>query len=389
VKALVLGGAGESGRYLVDAIAGAESIDSVVVADLDVERARAVAARHAGLDVTAAEVDLHDSRRLVELASAADCVVNCTAFRFFDSVFGAAVEAGADYLDLISEPTDAQRDAAERAGITAIAGVGKGPGTSNMVCAHAAASMDEPLEFHINFAVYRTIAPSPGLLDTILWELSGDCPTRQYYANDRFIWAPPLESSRLVDFPRPVGPQRAYVVPHPETVSLARNYPSLRFVAVRGTWHPTLMSDIEVLNRYGLLDSATVGPDGMPIFEAVRERIWQTHGGDRLAVGEWASVNVYETIGRRDGELVQRDYRFEHDPMGTDLIGFLTGVNAAAAVRLFARGARPPAPGFTDPELCFDPDEYLAELKTWPQMRITWNEHEIATGPKRRLLSDR
>jgi saccharopine dehydrogenase-like NADP-dependent oxidoreductase len=318
------------------------------------------------------------------LAEDADCIVNCTPFRFFDSVFAAALEARTDYLDLISAPTDAQRAAACSAGILAIAGIGKGPGTSNMVCAHAAAAMDEPLEFHVNFAVYRTIAPSEGLLDTILWELSAHCPTRQYFSNGRFVWAPPFECSRLVDFPGPVGRQRAYVVPHPETVTLVKNYPTLRFMAVRGTWHPTLMHDIDVLNRYGLLDDVPVGPGGMPIFDAVRERIWQTHGGDRLAVGEWASVNVYEAIGRRDEELVQRNYRFEHDPMGTEIIGFLTGVNAAASVRLLARGARPAAPGFTDPELCFDPDEYLAELEQWPQMRITWEEQQVEAGPLRR-----
>jgi saccharopine dehydrogenase-like NADP-dependent oxidoreductase len=382
MRVLVVGGAGEAGRHLVDALVGAPGIDSIVVADTDRATAEGLVAQHPR-HVSYAEADLHDLRRMVSLAEAASCVVNCAPFRFFDQVFDAAVAAHADYLDLISEPNQDARRRAREARIVAISGIGKGPGTSNMVCAHAAASMNEPLEFHVNFAVYRTIAPSPGLLDTILWELGEDCPTRQYFFNGRFVWAPPFECSRMVNFPAPVGRQRVFVVPHPETVSLVRNYPTLRFMAVRGTWHPSLMADIEVLNRYGLLDDAEVG-DGTRIGEAVRERIWQKHGGDRSSVPEWASVNVYETIGRRGDALVQRDYQFEHDPLGTDTVGFLTGVNAAASVRLFARGQRPTTPGFIDPELCFDPDDYLAELKLWPQMRITWEERELeASAPNR------
>jgi lysine 6-dehydrogenase len=384
IDALILGGAGEVGRPLTECLARAPEIGGVTIADFDIERARALAARTDREHIDVAAVDVGDTRRLVELAEQADCLVNCTPFPFFDSVMEAVLAARVNYVDFISEPTADQRRQAADAGITAISGLGLSPGTSNVLCAHAAESFEQPEEFHINFASYRTIAPSEGLLDTILWELGNECPTRQYFQNGRFVWVPPFEGSHIVNFPPPVGVQRVYVVPHTETTTLPRNFPGLAFVAVRGTWPPELMRDVEVLNKYGLLDQAPVGGGVLTSLAATKERIWQICGGERESLPVWSSFVTVEALGRVDGALVRREYVVSHDPWGRDAVGMTAGIHGAVGVRLLARRGKSTEAGFVDPERFFAPDEYVSELNAQADIHVSWDDQTVEAAPRER-----
>lgn len=383
MHALILGGAGEVGRHLTSCLATAPEIDRITIADADADRARALAVRIGSNRISVAQADAGDVRRVSELASGADCLVNCTPFSFFDDVIEAAIANQVDYVDFLSEPTTEHVERAAAAGITAISGLGLSPGTSNVVCAHAARDFDQVGEFHINFASFRPIAPSEGLLDTILWELSNDCPTRQYYSSGRWIWVPPFEGSHLVEFPDPVGEQRVYIVPHTETATLPRHFPDLRFVAVRGTWLPELMDDIAVLNKYGLLDAARLGQGSLTSFEATKERMWQTFGGRRDSLALWSSFMTIEAWGTIDGEAVEREYHVYHDPWGTEAVGTTAGIHGAVGVRLIA-GHGTERTGFVDPEQYFDPEEYLTELRAQPDIRVTWHERTVQSGPRTR-----
>jgi saccharopine dehydrogenase-like NADP-dependent oxidoreductase len=384
MHALVLGGAGEVGRHLTRCLAEAPEIDRITIADADSERARAIALRTGSSRVDVAQVDAGDVARVTALAEQTDCLVNCTPFGFFDEVIEAAFAARVDYVDFISEPTAEHLRRAAELGITAISGLGLSPGTSNVLCAHAAAEFDVVEEFHINFASFRPIAPSEGLLDTILWELGSECPTRQYFHNGRFVWVPPFEGSHLVRFPEPVGEQRVFVVPHTETATLPRSFPDVKFVAVRGTWLPELMVDMQVLNKYGLLDSEPVG-DGLTSFEATKRRIWQTWGGRREVLPLWSSFVTIEAVGRRGGELVRREYQLSHDPWGTEAVGTTAGIHGAIGVRLLARHGGT-GNGFTDPERYFNPHEYVNELQAQPDIQVSWHDGEVDAAARERLI---
>ena len=253
MRIVVVGGAGEVGAELVRDLTRVQDIDSLLVADVNEDRAATVAADVNDPRVTACGLDVHDRESGLELLEGASLLMNCTSFSLFDTVFELAVEAGVNYADLISEPTEQQRVAAERAGITAISGLGASPGLSNVLVRHAAEQFDELLGVNISWVSSRTAAPTPGLLDTILWEVSEGCSTRCFYRDGRHQRAEFLEGSRIVDFPQPVGRQFVYYVPHPEVRTLPGHFPTLQECAVRGTWRPELMQDMLALQRYGLL----------------------------------------------------------------------------------------------------------------------------------------
>jgi saccharopine dehydrogenase (NAD+, L-lysine-forming) len=345
-------------------LATCPEVTELVVADVDSRRAEALVAGFEGSRARAVELDLADRSAALAVLEGADVLMNCTSFTLFDAVIELAVAAGVDYADLISEPTAGQREAAANAGITAISGLGASPGLTNVLVRHAAAWLDELEEAHISWASFRTIAPSPGLLDTILWELSDTCPTRQYFQNGRYVHAGFMEGSRLVDFAAPLGRQRVYFVPHPEVVTLPRHFPSLRFCAVRGTWRPELMEDIRVLNEYGLLDAEAI--------EGTKARIWARKGGIRDDTPRRLFVNV-EVVGARGGETWRRIYDASHPDWGPEGTGKMTGICAAVGAQLLARHGRTQA-GFVDPEAYFDPDEFLAELDSRGTITVNWRD---------------
>ena len=297
MKVVVVGGAGAMGSALSADLAARAEIDELLVADVDGARAADLVARTGSPTAHATALDVEDRDAALDVLAGSQLLVNCTSFTLFDRVFELALAAGVDYCDLISEPTDDQRRAAAEAGITAVSGLGASPGLTNVLVAHAAGAFDELQETHVSWASFRSIAPSHGLLDTILWELADGCPTRRYFQNGRYVQARFMEGSRLVDFAEPVGRQRVYYVPHPEVTTLPRNFPALAFCAVRGTWRPELMEHVRVLNEYGLLD-----PDAL---EATKSSIWARKGGQRDESPWRLFVNV-ELVGLRGGESWRR-----------------------------------------------------------------------------------
>ena len=111
--------------------------------------------------VAVLEVDVRDRDRALAALTGADLLMNCTSFALFDDVFALALAAGVDYADLISEPSDHQREAARDAGITAISGLGATPGLSNVLVAHAAGELDDVHDVEISWLSSRTAMSSP------------------------------------------------------------------------------------------------------------------------------------------------------------------------------------------------------------------------------------
>ena len=73
-----------------------------------------------------------------------------------------------------------------------------------MLARLGADELDTVDTIHIAFASHRDIAPSPGLLDTILAEFSPE-ESRFYHEDGRLIEVQPFDGARTVAFQPPVG----------------------------------------------------------------------------------------------------------------------------------------------------------------------------------------
>lgn len=369
MRVIVLGGCGAMGSEVTRDLAQTSEFEEIVIADANLQRAQALAEELGGGRVRALQVDAGNEQALTETLRGVDVVANCTTYHFGLSVTRAAIRAGVNYLDLgglFNTPRQLELDdEARRAGVTVCLGCGATPGITNLMARRAADQLDCVEEVHIAFASFRSIAPSPGLLDTILDEFSPES-RRFYWQDGEFIEVPAFSGAKRIRFAEPVGAVEVYYVPHSETHTIPRFLgKGVRRVDVRGTWRPEIMQALRVFAEYRLTGNQPVHFRGQEINpkEFLRAHILQ-QAADVGGAGEWAFLLHVEVVGQRDGRAVRCEYRSSHPrraEWGTSATAKVTGIPASIGAQKLARGevART---GVVAPEACFEPTSFFSEL---------------------------
>src|SRR6266704_6832848 len=194
MKAVVLGGCGAMGSEATRDLATTSDFDEITIADLNIAQAQALAdelnANTGRERVHAVPVDASDEDALVAVIRGQDVVVNTMTYHFGLQATRAAIRAGVNYLDLgglHNTPKQLALDhEAQAAGVTIVLGCGATPGVTNILARRGADDLDTVEAVHIAFASHRSIAPSPGLLDTILDEFSPEA-SRFYYKDGHLV----------------------------------------------------------------------------------------------------------------------------------------------------------------------------------------------------------
>ena len=148
MKVAALGGCGGMGRYAVRTAADYDFVDEIVVADVDLERAKVFAASVAP-KAHAVAVDATDDASLDAAIAGCDVVLNTVGpfYRFGVPILRAAIRGGACYLDINDdwEPTLDMLELAPEARdarVTAVVGLGASPGVSNLLALKAMEGFD-------------------------------------------------------------------------------------------------------------------------------------------------------------------------------------------------------------------------------------------------------
>jgi saccharopine dehydrogenase (NAD+, L-lysine-forming) len=369
MRIIVIGGCGAMGSEATRDLARTSDFDEIVIADVDLERAQALATQLGGGRVRAIQVDANNEAALTDSFRGFDVVANCTTYHFGLIVTRAAINARVNYLDLgglYNTPRQLEMDEdARRAGVTICLGAGATPGVTNLMARAASDQLDQVDEVHIAFASFRSIAPSPGLLDTVLDEFSSSS-RRFFWRSGEFIETPAFSGRKPVRFAAPVGEIETYYVPHSETHTIHRFLnKGVRLVDVRGTWRPEIMRALQTFADLGLTGEATVDLNGqtIPFRKLLRAHILD-HAADFCADGEWAFLLNVEVLGQKDGRATRIEYISHHPPRaewGISATGRMTGIPASIAAQKLARG-EVSRTGVLAPEACFDPPSFFAEL---------------------------
>jgi len=370
MKIIVLGGCGFMGSEVTRDLAATSDFEQIVIADADLERAQALATELGGDRVRAIRADAANEVALTETLRGFDVVANCTTYHFGLIVSRAAIKAGVNYLDLgglFNTPRQLELDAeARQAGVTVCLGCGATPGVTNLMARKAADQLDQVDEVHIAFASYRAIAPSPGLLDTVLDEFSPGS-RRFFWQAGEFIEVPAFSGSKRVRFAEPVGEVETYYVPHSETHTIHRFIgKGVRVVDVRGTWPTEIMQALRVFAALELTGAKETEFRGtaIPTKEFLRAHILE-HVADFGGEGECAFLLNVQVAGVRDGQRTSLEYTTQHPPRsewGKAATAKMTGIPASIAAQKLARN-EVSRKGVMSPEACFDPDSFFEELK--------------------------
>jgi lysine 6-dehydrogenase len=368
MRALVLGGAGAVCKETTRDLARYSRFSEIVVADANTVALDQLLASIGDSRLKPMPFDANDYGAMLDLFPQFDVVVNGLPFQYDYPVNKACVETGVNGLDLSSDDPqfDLHSQALEKE-MVFIPGVGATPGITNLMVRRASEVLDVLEAVEVYFAAFRCLAPAPGLLQTTLWEFNPEEEDRQevYYENGEWHPTPPLSGEIVVRFHEHIGDQPVYYVPHDESYTLPRSYPTLRRAAVRGCFPPHVMQLMGSLMRAGLLSSHRVSLNGgeLTAIEAVRALLMKNPFSQENPV--WAYGLVVEVQGTRNGRKTTCTYRSHHpsqDVWGGPSAYFKNvGIPLSIGAQLIASG-QVTARGVVPPELALPTEPFFEAL---------------------------
>jgi len=397
---VALVGAGGVGSSIVRIAARRDFIEQMVVADYDQARAERAAAA-GGERFLPAKLDASDTAGVAELLRAYGCdvLLNATDPRFVLPLFRAALDAGADYLDMamsLSEPhpeapfsrtgrklgDDQFAEAAawlER-GRLALVGMGVEPGLSDVFARYAADELFQRIDeigvrdgadlvvdgyaFAPTFSIWTTIEEC--LNPPLVWERE-----RGWYTTE------PFSEPEVFEFPDGIGQVECVNVEHEEVVLIPRWVDTGRvtfkyglgqeFIDVLATLHklgldstrPVRVGEVEVAPRDLV---AACLPDPATLGDRMR---------GRTCAGTWVR-GLGKDGGPREVYLYQvADNQEAMAKWGAQAVVWQTAVNPVAALELVDAGVWAGA-GVLGPE-AFDARPFLDLL---PDYGAPWGLRE-------------
>lgn len=343
-KILVLGGVGAMASETSHDLVETSDFEEIMLADIDLDKARIFTEKIGDERLKTVSVDAGDIDRMAKLMSGYDIVANGLPRIYCENAIRAAIEAKVHILDLISphEETLALNLEAEKAGISVVGGVGITPGLTNILAKIGIDRLDKVEAVEIDFAAFRGIAYSPGLLHVILWEFDPGTKNRFYFENGKFVDNPPFSGARVVHFPQPIGTQTTYYVPHGEPQTLSKNTPGVKRVCIRGCFPPEAMAMARAMNEYGIFTNEPVKFDEKEISanKFLRHYLSTVSQGKQTRV--WGYSVQVEVIGTVDGDKIMHRFVTSHPPMeswgGERAYAKNVGIPMSVGAQLMAKG---------------------------------------------------
>lgn len=233
MKMAVLGGAGKMAKAVNLYLLAQDDVESVILADVDKDRATAAAERLGDARITATYANFNDHQSLLEVFHQVGVVVNCTIHYGNVKVMKACVETATHYVDLGGLYHTAQNQLKknrefEQQGITGIVGAGNAPGSVNLMARYAVERLDTVdticiTSAGIDFTETKSPIMSTYAMDCILDEFSTEAVVFQDGEFRKFL---PYSFSEgtTVEFPEPIGKNISNPCIHTEVGTLARSF---------------------------------------------------------------------------------------------------------------------------------------------------------------------
>jgi saccharopine dehydrogenase-like NADP-dependent oxidoreductase len=365
MKILSLGGAGAVCQHATRDLVEFSDFDQIIIGDYNVAAAEKLAAEIGDPRLQALKVDANDYDELVKIFKDFDVILNGLPWKYDLAVTKACVEVGVNGLDVSTEETQWDYDAAAKEkGIVFIPGVGATPGITNAMARRGADQLDEVNEIQINFAAFRCLAPAPGLLITTVWEFHPEEETRLYYRDGDFHWVGPFQGLKTINFPGPIGEQEVCYIPHTETRTMPKSLEA-KAVSVHGCFPPHVMRLMKAMVESGLYSEESLTVKGVQTtpLEMMQELLIQLPESKENPL--WGYGLVVEVFGKRDGRELKFTYWNRHPPQeewgGPAAYYKNIAIPLSIGAQMIARGDVQ-VKGVVPPDTAIDPEIFFAEL---------------------------
>ncbi|MFW9993634.1 MAG: saccharopine dehydrogenase family protein [Candidatus Odinarchaeota archaeon] len=372
-KVVVLGGCGAVGSVAVKTLVPVSDFSSIIIADINSDRARELVDEISSEKVSAVKVDANNPETIIKAIDDADVVLNCIGpfYKYAAVVLKAAIDAGKDYVD-VCDDVDATREILEldvearKAGITAVIGMGSSPGVTNLLARFAYDSLlDEVDTIDIYHAHGGEPFEGPGVVAHRFHSMSIDIPV---FIDGEFRTAKFFEESgktleEEIDFIK-LGKYPVHPYPHPETITMPRYLTGVKRVTNKGTVLPYEYFQLTMnIVKLGMtsetplkVKDAMVSPHDFAIAYIIeqRERILK-----ETSFGSQRGCVKIVVGGKKDGKLHRYEFSIASEKQA---LGEGTGIPAALASILLKRG-NITAKGVLPPEACVEPLDFLTVMR--------------------------
>ena len=356
MKVIVLGGAGDMGRWVVTDLAQSEGVEEVAIADLNIIKADRIKddLENPRARVSVRGIDARDHEGLRAAISGFDVAVSTIGpfYAFEKKVAQAAVDAGVKYVS-ICDDFDAALDVflldgyvREKKGLV-LTGMGWTPGLSNLLARLGADRLTKVKKIHIAWSGAVNDSEGTAVIKHAMHVLAGKIPS---FLDGQQLMIPAGSGAETLKFPHPIGDCLVAHVGHPEPVTIHRYIPGLQEVTLKGGLTPRFYQKLAVrAARLHLFDSARqidlATRFALPILGPT---------GKRGAGCAGLRVDIY---GEMDGKE-------QHLVFGAaEKMARLTGISASIGAQMVGHGEiKKNAMGVVAPEAIIEPRKFLHEL---------------------------
>lgn len=371
-RVVVIGGCGTVGTIAVRTLASFDDFSEIVVADLDYEGAQTCASEVDENTCSAEMIDATNPDNIKEVIKGADVVVNCCGpfYKLGPIVLKAVIEAGIDYVDVCDDYDATVKllemdEAAKKADMIAVTGLGSSPGIANLLIRLCADHMLDTVDT-IDILHAHGGEPTEGAA-VVAHRIHGMLADIPMYLDGKFTTVKYFEETGKAleeDFDFPVlGKYPCYPYPHPETITLPK-YIDCKRVTNLGCVIPLEYYDlIRRIVRLGVVEDEPISVKGQmvsPLDFTIayileqRERILK-----ETNFGIQRGCMTVRMIGTVDGKPHQ--FNFSLASKGQSM-GEGTGIPAALGAILLKRG-KITEKGVLPPEACINPMDFLGLIQ--------------------------
>ncbi len=373
-RIVVLGGAGIIGKIIARDLA--EDVSAVIVADINLEGARAAAAA-LGENVQPCRVDVTDPQSLDAVLKDAAACINSAQYYFNLEVMQGCLRNGVPYIDLggLFHTTRKQLELDKefrQAGVTAILGMGSCPGVANVQAGYLGKMLDtvESVRIYNGATVDEGESLSWAYsLDTIIDEISQPSIV---FRNGEFLELPPLSEEEFFPFPEPIGYAKTHLSLHSEvaTIPLSLKEKGIRECSFKISffgYSEAALRKMQFLSDLGFAGREPVRVrGGMEVAprDVLVALLQRAPAANKPAENKGFKDIVTVASGTQGGKqvLLRVDTSaWPHPRWGVSGGRMLVASPPAIAVRWLADG-RLKQPGVWAPEQVIDGDAFFAEL---------------------------
>ncbi len=374
-------------------LARSEEFDKVVIADVNLERAKRTEKKISSDKVTVAKVDASDVDGMAKAFKGFDLILNGVIPRFNMNIMNACLKANASYADMawdvaldetragqVIKETPAWKQLKldpefKKANLTAMMGLGCDPGLSNLFARMAADRLDRVKEILVRdgdngMVEGHKFAPlwSP---ETLIEEVLMPATV---YKDGSYRKLPPFSGKEIFEFPAPVGSLPIYNVDHEESETLPTFIGEVLgkgcdYCDFKIALDDSYVEAIQMIGMLGLSNPGRIDVKGAKVSprDVVAACLPDPSTLGEKAKGDCAIGTL--TKGLKEGQdtsyyiWIQLNHENTFKKYGHSATAYSVGVPLAIAATLFAQG-KIPQKGVIPPEM-LSPEPWLPLLEKY------------------------